>query len=608
MAIFYSLKNRLIAFFVVLLVLSFGTMSLLLFNQSRSIIRSYIESSALEKMDEYGSFIHMALQQSYDLSSLVYNSDITQKWDAMLTNSASTEGQRMLANINMSKFLTQTTNNYSIVSSVSIYRKEGLQVGAENQVAADTSFLLEAWYRNFIGHSIHWVPAHTDEAEINGAKPYEVVSLLLPIGIFEPSLAKNVMKVNIKADYLLEPLNRIHLGESGTIFLLNEQGSPILSQQEYNTHPEAAKEVERVRAGREAQGVVYLKDQQGGSRILVYKKLAITNWLLVGFVSEQDLYANLFKLRNSIIVFASLMLAAAFALAYWISSGITKPLSRLVSAMRHVQKGDFAQAERLTLPERRIQNEVDYATVTFRNMVKQLSHLIRTEFEQKLLRQQAEYKALLMQINPHFLFNTLELMSSLAIQQRTKETVTVIESLGKMLRFSLRISEDLIPLREELKVVRYYMSILEVRFGAGLDLRLDAEEAPDDPEVVKFLLQPLIENAVKYSFIHQAKAKVRITVRADKDRLMLSVADNGIGMDPVLLRELKDQAMRQQPEQLLQSMTHQIGLRNVLARCRLYYGERFTLNIDSDKETGTCITLGLPLQRRNDHVPRIDRG
>ncbi|KAI7245622.1 hypothetical protein KC345_g12138, partial [Hortaea werneckii] len=107
-------------------------MSLLLFNQSRSIIRSYIESSALEKMDEYGSFINMALQQSYDLSSLVYNSDITQRWDAQLSNPASTEGQKMLASITMSKFLTQTTNNYSIVSSVTIYREEGMRIGADN--------------------------------------------------------------------------------------------------------------------------------------------------------------------------------------------------------------------------------------------------------------------------------------------------------------------------------------------------------------------------------------------------------------------------------------------------------------------------------------------
>lgn len=435
-----------------------------------------------------------------------------------------------------------------------------------------------------------------------------MVSLLLPVGIFEPSLAKNVLKVNIKADFLLEPLNRIHLGESGTIFLLNEQGHPILSQREYSTYPEAAKEVDRVRGGRTLQGVVYLEDQRGASHILVYKKLPITNWLLVGFVSEKDLYANLFKLRNSIIVFASLMLVAAFVLAYWISYGITKPLSALVSAMRHVQKGDFAQAERMTPPERRIRSEVDYATDTFRNMVKQLRHLIRTEFEQKLLRQQAEYKALLMQINPHFLFNTLELMSSLAIQQRTKETVTVIESLGKMLRFSLRISEDLIPLREELRYVRHYMSILEIRFGPGLALRLEEEGMLDDLETVKFLLQPLIENAVKYSFIQQSHAKVHVKVRQEQDRLYLSVADNGVGIDPGLLRQLHDQPMREQLEQLLQSKSHQIGLRNVLARCWLYYGGLFSFRITSnEEERGTRIELILPVQRRNEDVPRIDR-
>lgn len=214
-----------------------------------------------------------------------------------------------------------------------------------------------------------------------------------------------------------------------------------------------------------------------------------------------------------------------------------------------------------------------------------------------------------MQMNPHFLFNTLELMSSLAIQQRTKDTVTVIDSLGKMLRFSLRISEDLIPLREELRYVRYYMSILEIRFGPGLDLQLEEEGTLDDLEIVKFLLQPLIENAVKYSFIHQAHAKVRIIVRQDGERLVLSVADNGIGMDPELLRQQHHQDMRQQLEQLLQSRTHQIGLRNVLARCWLYYGDLFSFRIDSDQDKrGTSIELSLPLQRRNEDVSRIDRG
>ncbi|WP_251037612.1 sensor histidine kinase [Paenibacillus albidus] len=597
-----------IAFFVVLLLLSFGTMSWLLFNQSRSIIRSYIESSALEKMDEYGSFIHMALLQSYDLSSLIFNSDVTKKWDAVLSDPEATDGQKMLSNIMLSKLLTQTTNNYTSVSSVSIYREEGMRISADNQVVIDASYKQKDWYRNFIRHSNHWVPAHEDQAEIRGAKPYEVVSLLLPIGIFEPSLARNVMKVNVKAEFLLEPLNRIHLGESGTIFLLDQQGRPILSQEEYQAYPGAAREVQSILAHKAMQGVDYLKDAQGASHILVYKKLPITGWMLVGFVSEQDLYAKLFKLRSTIIGLATVLLIAALLLAYWISSGVTKPLSRLVSAMRHVQKGDFVQAERLTPQGSRLRSEVDYATDTFHTMVKQLRHHIQTEFEQKLLRQQAEYKALLMQIHPHFLFNTLELMSSLAIQQRTEETVTVIDSLGKMLRFSLRISEDLIPLREELKYVRYYVSILEVRFGAGLQLRIEEEGELEDLEIVKFLLQPLIENAVKYSFIRQSEARVTVTVRQEQGRVCLSVADNGIGMAPELVRELEASSVYQQLDQILVSKSRQIGLRNVLARCRLYYGELFVFKVASQPEQGTYIELSLPVQRRNEHVSRIDRG
>lgn len=198
---FYSLKNRLIASFVVLLVLSFGTVSFLLFNESRSIVRSYIESSALEKMDEYGSYINMALNQIYDLSSLVYNSDVTKSWDIALSDPSLSSGEKMLSNIELSRFLTQTTNNYSGVSSVSIYRPEGLWISIGNQVVADKEFLEEPWYKDFMQNGNHWVSAHNDQVESRQSKPYQVVSLLLPIGTFEPSLYKSVMKVNVSVDF-----------------------------------------------------------------------------------------------------------------------------------------------------------------------------------------------------------------------------------------------------------------------------------------------------------------------------------------------------------------------------------------------------------------------
>ncbi|MCL6459447.1 MAG: sensor histidine kinase [Gorillibacterium sp.] len=585
-------------------------MSIILFNQSRSIIGSYIESSALEKMDEYGSFVDMALLQIYDLSSLVYNNDVTKKWNFALSSPTLSEGEKMLANISLSMLLTQATSNYSSVSSVTIYRQEeGIWIGADNQVVEDRRFLQEEWYKEFIRHSNHWVPAHNDRVETKGLKPYEVVSLLFPIGTFEPSLAKNVMKVNVRADFLLEPLTRIHLGKSGTIFLLDENGRPMLSQAEYNaSYPQVKEEVDKILSGSSKQGVTHLKDAKGEAYIMVYKRLGLTKWLLTGFVSERDLYANLYQLRNSIILFSTLLMIAAIVLATWISYGITKPLSSLVSAMRFVQKGDFAHAESLIPPERMVRNEVDYATATFRNMVRQLRQHIKTEFESKLLRQQAEYKALLMQINPHFLFNTLELLSSLAIQGRTEHTVTVIQSLGKMMRFSLRISDDLIPLEEELKYVKHYISILEIRFGDRLEITMEEDGDLEHLEMVKFILQPLIENAVKYSFVVQVEAKVAIRVRQEADRVYLSVTDNGVGMPIELIEELNTKSVRQQLDQILQSKSRQIGLRNVLARCHLYYGALFTFSVSSESGQGTVIELVIPAQRRNQDVSSIDRG
>lgn len=603
---FYSLRSRLIAFFVVLLVLSFGLVSYLLFNESRSIVRSYIESSALEKMDEYGSFVNMALIQIYDLSSLVFNSDITKEWDNAQADPALSEGEKTFSSVQLSKFLTQTANNYSSVSSVTIYRQDGVWISNGNLVVPDRTFLSEGWYKNFMTRGDHWVSAHTDQVETRQSRPYRVLSLLLPVGTFEPSLSKSVLKVNVSENFFLEPLNRIHLGESGTIFLLDQNGQPILSQQEYAGYASAHARVEDIRRSDDKQGVVYMRNEHGGSDIIVYKKL--NPWLLVGIVSEEDLYAKLFRLRSSIIWFTTLLLVCAIVIATWLSHGITKPLSQLAAAMRFMQKGDFAGAEQ-RLPEARVvRNEVGYVTLTFRRMIGQLRQHIKTEFELKLLRQQAEYKALLMQINPHFLFNTLELLSSLSMQGRGQDAVQVIESLGKMLRFSLRLSEDLIPLREELQYLKQYLSILQIRFGDRLELSLAEEGQPGQRQIVKFILQPLVENAVKYSFQRQMTARVSIGVYGDQDGVRLRVADNGPGLPAELIQDLYKERASIQFAQILHTGSRHIGLRNVLARCQLYYGERFTFTIDSGPDGGAVIELRLPVQEGTADVSRIDRG
>jgi len=592
---FYSLKSRLIAVFILLFVLTFGALSIVLFNEARTIIRSYIESSALEKMEEYGSYVSMVQTQVYDLASIVFNSDATRTWDRRVTDPSVSEADKMFAHLEMSDFLTRTTNSYSSVSNVAIYRQEGVWISAEQKIVEATEYMREPWYRDFFAESRHWVAAHTDEAELLRNNPHPVVSMLMPVGTFEPTLAKSVMKVNVSADYFRQPLSRIHLGESGTIFLLDEDGQSLLGQATYGDYPGTAEAVSEIRSSSTRSGVLY-RDNGRSNDIIVFKKLPRTNWTLVGFVTEKDLYAPLFRLQRSIIIIASVLLVVAVLLAVWLSYGVTKPLSRLVLAMRQVQRGDFDSAEqRLPEPRQTMASELGFATTTFWTMVGQLRQHIKTEFELKLLRQQAEYKALLMQINPHFLFNTLELMSSLAMQRRTDDTVEVIESLGKMMRFSLKFSDDLVTLEEELRYVRDYVTILRVRFGDRLDIRMMQEGELSGVTVIKFILQPLIENAVKYSFRTQELARVRIDVARHGDRLHLAVSDNGPGIPAEVGERLRQQLTSVQLETMLDNRTAQIGLGNVLSRCRLYYGERFEMSWTSGESGGARIELILPV-------------
>ncbi|MHA6485102.1 sensor histidine kinase [Paenibacillus sp. strain BS8-2] len=605
---FYSLKSRLIAIFILLFVLSFGALSAVLFNESRSIILSNLESSALEKMEEYGSYVDMVQMGVYDVASLVFNNEKTHNWDELLSEPGLSAGERILSNLEMSAFLTQATNSYTSVQRVTVYRDDGLWVSGENQFKEESMFLEESWYRDFKGKGERWVAGHVDlvEQRFNSNNP--VVSMIMPIAEFEPKYASAFMKINVSTDYFLEPLDRIHLGVTGSIYLLGSNGLPMLGQEGFELTEARSEMVRMIKQNVSKQGVIHSQAPGGEREIIVFKKLKRTNWMLVGIVPESEMYAELFDLRRNMILIAALLLVLSVGLAVWLSHGISKPLSRLIAAMRHVQRGDFVQAE-LRLPqEEGLRNEVGFAIATFHKMVVQLRRHIKTEFELKLLRQQAEYKALLMQINPHFLFNTLELMMSLAMQKRTEDNVDVIESLGRMMRFSLRMSDDLVSLQDELKYAGDYASILRIRFGDRLHLSIERSGGLERLTVIKFILQPLIENAVKYGFRHSTEVYVDVRAELVGNHIRLVVEDNGPGLPEEAIRMLRDKALNARMEDVLVSKSKQIGLSNVLARCRLYYGGLFEFQVGTGERGGASIVLIIPIQEEQGNVQRDDRG
>jgi two-component system sensor histidine kinase YesM len=166
-----------------------------------------------------------------------------------------------------------------------------------------------------------------------------------------------------------------------------------------------------------------------------------------------------------------------------------------------------------------------------------------------------------------------------------------------MMRYSLNLNSDLVRLSEEMDYIRDYLFILHLRHEERLSITVEEDPETGELAIAKFILQPLVENAVKYSLEKEGVARVSIIAEIQDNRLQLIVRDNGIGMKPELVSDLLDEIRKGDSAAILSSEGQSIGLRNVLSRCRLMYGEKFELSIHSELGEGTAITLLLPIVR-----------
>ncbi|MFD0671399.1 sensor histidine kinase [Cohnella sp. GCM10027633] len=591
---FYSLRTRLSATFIALLIVPFMTMVVILTQVSNSVIGTSIEESTTQTMDQFASFVNTLATQVEDVANQVLSNEVTQQWIAAQLDKNLPQAEKIARDTELRKFLTSIAINHSTISSITLFNKNGTAVGIYN--FHDPAFLESSWYENFMRSDIRWVPSHLDPYQPGYLQEFPMNSLLYDLVQLSSFRKIGVLKLNFRTSQIQASLDRIKFGETGRLYLLDGQGKPVLEQRIDEGMSGFLDRMQVIREDKHTGGKLTV-EQNGENHRVLYRKIKRADWILIGEVPEAELFEKMKRVQQTMTVVAALLLLVTMGAAFWLSSGIARPLTRLASSMRLVERGEFGRETddaltRMPLPR----NEVGYVVKVFRNMVERLRFLIETEFRANMRRKDAEYKALLMQINPHFLYNTLEAIGSLSAQKRSDEVVDVTERLGQMLRYSLRADSDLTKLREEIQYIRDYVSIMKVRFGERL--RVEIREGPElgNAEVIKFILQPLVENAIKFGLENPAGAIVTLETRKAGDRLEIEIADNGPGMPLATIEELKREMSRSEMTDVLGAQGRRIGLRNVLARCFLHYGESFSILLESAPDEGTCIKIRLPLK------------
>ncbi|MBF0705587.1 histidine kinase [Alkalihalobacillus hwajinpoensis] len=287
------------------------------------------------------------------------------------------------------------------------------------------------------------------------------------------------------------------------------------------------------------------------------------------------------------------MILFSLLMAFWFSRGITRPIHELAAAAKKLSKGDFT-ANRVVVRSR---NELQLLADTFYRMQENIRGLIK-EIKQKSeldqLLKEMELKSLQSQINPHFLFNTLNTISRRAYIEGADQTSELIESVAALLRYNLgNLAKD-VTLKEELNIVREYFFIQQSRFGERVTFNVVADEEILDCMIPVLTLQPIVENA----FIHGVESyeeggEIVIRVYSDQNDVVVEVADNGVGIEKARLTQLLFNDGRSVSEKR-QGHSTGLGMQNVKKRIELYYQETGTMTVESTKGSGTTVRLNLP--------------
>ena len=261
--------------------------------------------------------------------------------------------------------------------------------------------------------------------------------------------------------------------------------------------------------------------------------------------------------------------------------------------MKLVQSGAFnVKAEVAT------QDEIGQLSISFNNMVDELNRLVREVYETQLREREAELSALQSQMNPHFLYNTLESINMLALHNDQLQISDIVTSLGKLLRYTVEKADRPVTLKDELLFVEHYMQIQSFRLKNRLHADIDIEPSFEDCLVPKLTLQPLIENVIEHAMAG-GTVTVRLTAHFLDDDLVIRVKDNGVGLTDAKMweieRRMNEKNHWQEENNSFGQRRRGFGLRNVHQRLKLLYGDGYGLFIERHADAGACFFIRIPL-------------
>jgi len=328
--------------------------------------------------------------------------------------------------------------------------------------------------------------------------------------------------------------------------------------------------------------------------LVSYTTISETGWKVITYVPLNILYRDAYALRRNLILLCAVTVIILSAFNLSIAMSFINPINRLVKGMKMVQKDNRI----VYIDDEEREDEIGFLNKTFNEMSREINHLVNWVYREQITRKEAELKALQSQINPHFLFNTLESINWMARLNNVPEISEAVTDLSDLLEASIGREDRLITVEEEFRYSDKYISIIKMRFEDKIEFKKEILNGAGKVKIPRLLIQPLVENAV-YHGIDKLRGKGEITLRAyiEGDRLVIVVMDTGPGIDSVEPDALNRRLSLDNDTYFknLRTETRQsIGTENVNRRIKLFYGDNYGLKIESEKGKFTRVIVSIP--------------
>lgn len=433
--------------------------------------------------------------------------------------------------------------------------------------------------------NLHFSTPHVQNIFDDPDYPYRwVVSLSRHVQLTRDGATEGgVLLVDMGFSGIEQVCRDVTLGSGGYLYLIDGGGELIYHPRQQLIY--AGLLEENNRAAAEYRDGSHQETFQGQSRQVTVKTVGYTGWKLVGVAPAESWFAASPQLP---LFGLTLLLFSIFLMAFLnflISARISDPILRLERSIRELDKG-LAGVE----VEEGGCYEVQRLSHAVASMVSTMRHLMDDIVRQEEEKRRSELEVLQSQINPHFLYNTLDSVIWMTESGQRQEAIQMVTSLARLFRISLSKGKSIIPLADELEHARHYMNIQQIRFKNRFTTEIEAKPGTEGLYTLKLIIQPLLENAIYHGMASaEDDGIIRVTAYREGEDLLIDVEDNGLGMRPELAASLLDE---ERPE--VRTKGSGIGVRNVHQRVSLTFGEGYGLTIFSEPDEGTLARIRLP--------------